>query len=321
VPELSPTQPDAADLLVIHVDKTLSAADVAHVDRRATIAGTDDDALVGVAATCVGIGHHWDAERFARFPNLRVVSRMGIGYDNVDVGAATAAGVVVCNGPASPTVSTAEHTMALMLGVTKELPSLAARARTGATGNPLPTSLELDGATLGLVGVGRIGYRVAKAASALGMSVIAHDPGLTEAPDPCVSLVGLDEVIETSHVISLHAPAVAATHHMIDASSLARMRRGVYLVNCARGPLIDHDALVDALESGQVAGAGLDVTEPEPLPAGHPLLERDDVIVTPHIASSTVAGRARLFAHAFDNALAVLEGRPASIINPEVLTT
>lgn len=309
------------ELPVIHVDKPLSDADTTHVDDRATIVGTGDDVLVGVAATCVGIGHHWDAERFARFPDLRVVSRMGIGYDNVDVDAATAAGVVVCNGPASPTVSTAEHTMALMLAVTKELPALAARARTGVTGIPSPTSLELDGSTLGLVGVGRIGLRVAVAASALGMRVIAHDPGLSESPDPCVSLVGLDEVIETSHVISLHAPAVAATHHMVATASLGRMRRGVYLVNCARGPLVDHDALLDALESGQVAGAGLDVTEPEPLPEGHPLLLRDDVIITPHIASSTVAGRARLFAHAFDNALAVLEGRSASIVNPEVLDT
>lgn len=319
MPELSSSDAAAAlpvdALPVIHVDKVLSDADIAHVDGRATIVGTGDDALVGAAATCIGIGHHWDAERFARFPDLRVLSRMGIGYDNVDVAAATAAGVVVCNGPASPTVSTAEHALALMLAVTKELAPLAARARTGVTGNPSPTSLELDGSTLGLVGVGRIGCRVASAASALGMRVIAHDPGLSESPVPCVSLVALDEVIETSHVISLHAPAIPSTHHMVDATSLARMRRGVYLVNCARGPLIDHDALVDALQSGQVAGAGLDVTEPEPLPAGHPLLERDDVIVTPHIASSTVAGRARLFAHAFDNALAVLEGRPATQVN------
>ena len=325
MPEPTPTdhpdRRDLPDLPVIHVDKALSDADVAHVDGRAEITGTDDASLAGTTATCIGIGHRWDAARFARFPDLRVVSRMGIGYDNIDVAAATAAGVVVCNGPDSPTVSTAEHTMALMLAVTKELPALAERARTGVTGNPSPSSLELDGATLGLVGVGRIGCRVAVAASALGMRVIAHDPGLTDAPDPCVSLVGLDEVIEASDVISLHAPAVAATHHLIDTASLARMRHGVYLVNCARGPLVDHDALLAALESGQVAGAGLDVTEPEPLPAGHPLLERPDVIVTPHIASSTVAGRARLFAHAFDNALAVLQGRPASIVNPEVLST
>ena len=151
------------------------------------------------------------------------------------------------------------------------------------------------------------------------MRVIAHDPGLSESPESCVSLVDLDELIGTAHVISLHAPAVAATHHMIDAVSLARMRRGVYLVNCARGSLVDHDALVDALVSGHVAGAGLDVTEPEPLPVGHRLLERSDVIVTPHVASSTVAGRARLFAHAFDNALAVLKGRQATIVNPEAL--
>jgi D-3-phosphoglycerate dehydrogenase len=300
---------------VIHVDKVLSDVDLSHVAGRATIVGTGDAELVGVAATCIGIGHRWDAERFARFPDLRVVSRMGIGYDNVDVDAATAAGVVVCNAPNSPTVSTAEHTMALLLSVTKELPRLQAIAAEGVTGIAVPTSLELDGAVLGLVGVGRIGRRVAVAANALGMRVIAHDPGLAEAPESCITLVGLDEVIETSAVISLHAPATPQTHHLIGADTIARMRPRTYIVNCARGPLVDHDALLVGLESGQIAGAGLDVTEPEPLPAGHPLLDRHDVVVSPHVASSTTVGRQRLFAHAFDNALDVLAGRPGNRLN------
>lgn len=117
-----------------------------------------------------------------------------------------------------------------------------------------------------------------------------------------------------SDVISLHAPAVAETHHMINAASLATMKPGVYLVNCARGGLVDQDALLGALESGQVAGAALDVTDPEPLPVGHPLLQHPRVIVTPHVASATVEGRRRLYAHAIDNALNVLAGRPASIV-------
>ncbi|HEY0520173.1 MAG TPA: NAD(P)-dependent oxidoreductase, partial [Ilumatobacteraceae bacterium] len=172
--------------------------------------------------------------------------------------------------------------------------------------------LELDGTVLGLVGYGRIARRVAAAARAMGMSILAYDPFLTEA-EGC-DLVSLERVFTESDVISLHAPAVADTRHMVNATTLAHTKRGVYLVNCARGGLVDQDALLAALESGQVAGAGLDVTDPEPLPVGHPLLQHPNVIVTPHVASATVEGRRRLYAHAIDNALNVLAGRPASTV-------
>ena len=165
---------------------------------------------------------------------------------------------------------------------------------------------------LGLVGYGRIARRVGAAARAMGMSVLAYDPYLSDA-EGC-ELVDLQRVFTESDVISLHAPAVADTRHMINAASLATMKRGVYLVNCARGGLVDQAALLAALDSGQVAGAGLDVTDPEPLPVGHPLLGHPNVIVTPHVASATVAGRRRLYAHAIDNALNVLAGRPATIV-------
>ncbi len=302
-------------LPVLHIDRPLLDADLAYVDGAARLVGSTDAELAGVAASVIGIGHRWDAERFARFPDLRVISRMGIGYDNVDLAAASAAGVVVCNGPDSPTVSTAEHAMMLLLAVTKELLIHAASAAAGRSGPKVATSLELDGATLGLVGLGRIGSRVAVAAQALGMNVVAHDPALSSSFIDGVRLVDLDELLRTAHVVSLHAPSTPATRHLIDASSIATMRRGVYIINCARGPLIDQHALLTALDVGQVAGAGLDVTEPEPLPAGHPLLNRPDVIITPHIASSTAAGRRRLFEHAIDNALAVLAGRPASVVS------
>jgi phosphoglycerate dehydrogenase-like enzyme len=139
---------------------------------------------------------------------------------------------------------------------------------------------------------------------------------LDSSPVPGVTLAPLDQVIAQAHVLSLHAPSTAETRHMMNDASLALMRPGSFLINCARGPLIDHDALVRALDAGPLAGAGLDVTDPEPLPVGHPLLGRDDVVVTPHIASSTAVGRRRLYEHAFENALAVLDGRPASVVNP-----
>lgn len=298
----------------LHLDRPILDPDVAYVAGSAHLVGHTDNELAGQVASIIGIGHHWDADRFARFPDLKVISRMGIGYDNVDLDAARAAGVVVCNGPDSPTVSTAEHAMMLLLAVTKELPIQQARSSAGLGGPAVATSLELDGSTLGLVGLGRIGVRMARAALGLGMRVIASDPGIDQSPVDNVELVGLDELFATSHVISLHAPSIPATRHMINAESIASMRRGVYVVNCARGPLIDQDALVAAIDSAHVAGAALDVTEPEPLPTGHPLLTRPNVIITPHIASSTAVGRRRLFEHAIDNALAVLDGRPASVV-------
>ncbi len=206
--------------------------------------------------------------------------------------------------------------MALLFAVTKELPAKMVRARQGLAGPGTATSLELDGATLGLVGLGRIACRVARAAQALGMHVIASDPFLDSSPVPGVNLASLDHVVAHANVLSLHAPSTPETRHMINDASLASMRPGSYLINCARGPLIDHDALLRSLDAGHLAGAGLDVTDPEPLPVGHPLLDRDDVVVTPHIASSTAVGRRRLYEHAFENALAVLEGRPASVVNP-----
>lgn len=287
------------------------------VDGRASIVGSgSDDGLVDAVAVVAGASRRWDAAAFALAPRLRVISRTGVGYDNIDVAAAHAAGVTVCNAPLAPMVSTAEHTMALIFAITKHLPHQTHRAVRGLPGEPIGRSLELDGCVLGLVGIGRIASRVAVAAQALGMRVIATDPGMSESPVAGVDLVGFHELLAMSDVVSLHAPAVPSTIGMIDADALARMKPGSYLVNCARGLLVDHDALRAALDAGHLRGAGLDVTDPEPLPAGHPLLDRHDVVVTPHVASATAAGRHRLYAHAVDNALAVLAGRPASVVAP-----
>jgi len=280
---------------------------------RAVIVGSgSDDGLDTADAILAGAVRPWNAEAFALAPNAKVISRVGVGYDNVNVADATAAGVVVCNTPIAPMVSTAEHTLALMFAVTKHLRHHGNRAREGLRGEPVGRALELDNSTLGLVGIGRIASRVAVVANALGMKVIASDPAVLESPVPGVDLVSFDDVLTTSDVISVHAPALPSTFQMFNTAAFARMKPGAYFVNCARGVLVDHDALLAAIDSGHLAGAGLDVTDPEPLPAGHPLLQRINVIVTPHIASASVAGRRRLYEHSIDNALAVLEGKPAS---------
>ncbi len=299
-------------LPILYFDHPLPAAYRDLVEGRAIAVGPDDADLGTAAGVLAGAKRAWNAEAFALGPNMKVISRIGIGYDNVDVVAATDAGVTVCNAPDAPSVSTAEHTLMLLLAVVKSLPAQTEQARQGLPGTTTGSALELDGTTLGLVGYGRIARRVGAAARSLGMRVLAYDPYLSDA-EGC-DLVDLDQVFRQADVISLHAPAVADTRHMINAASLAVMKRGVYLVNCARGGLVDQDALLTALESGQVAGAGLDVTDPEPLPAGHPLLLHPNVIVTPHVASATVAGRRRLYAHAIDNALNVLAGQPATIV-------
>lgn len=301
-------------LPVVFFDTPLPDAYRDLVEGRLEVVGPDSG-LERAIAVIAGARVRWDAAMLAGGPSVLVVSRTGIGYDNIDLDAARKRGVTVCNAPEAPSVSTAEHTVALMMAATKRLRTTTAIADRGEKAPSVGIALELDGCRLGLVGLGRIARRVAAVGHALGMEVIAHDPFIDAADSDGVRLVDLDEVFSTADVVSLHAPGGEATRHLVDAARLATMRPGAVLVNCARGSLVDQDALLGALESGQLGGAALDVTEPEPLPAGHPLLGREDVVVTPHVASSTAAGRRRLYEHAIDNALAVLEGRPATIVS------
>ena len=278
---------------------------------------TDD--LTEADGVVVGASEPWDASVCGRLPRLKVVVRAGIGYDNVDPASCASVGVAACNTPDAPTVPTAEHALALLLAVSKRIKPAEHRLRAG-LGNYQAAhgALELEGRTLGLLGGGRIGSRVARYGAALGMRVLVCDPYL----DPSVlagvaESVDLDGLWRGSDAVSLHAPATAATRHIVNAAAISAMRPGVIVINCARGSLIDHDALLAGLESGQIAGAGLDVTEPEPLPAGHPLLGRDDVIVTPHVASSTTAGAVRLISEALEQAVEWLRGAtPEHLLNP-----
>lgn len=278
------------------------------------------DAADGVIA---GASLTYDQSVFAKAPKLKVVARAGIGFDNVVLADATSLGITVCNTPDGPTVSTAEHALALMLSVSKDLKQSEGRLqRQEGNYGPRHTAIELDGALLALIGLGRIGSRVAKIASAMGMRVTAYDP--FEADDRFEDLgveraVNLREAVSSAHIVSIHAPLTPETRHLVDADLLSHMQDGVFIVNTARGGLIDDEALLAALNSGKVAAAGLDVTEPEPLPSGHPLLDHQHVVVTPHVASATKEGRKRIFGMALEQVLCALEGtKPSHILNPEV---
>ena len=272
-------------------------------------------------------GEPYDAAVLDALPSAQIIARIGIGYDAVDLDAATERGILVTNTPEGPTTSTAEHAVALMLAVSHQLTESAARLRAGAGDYVAQQrSMELDGRTLGLLGFGRIGQAVATMARAIWMHVTVADPALMPTPesDPAVGLgvevVELDELFSRLDVLSIHAPATKSTIGLIDASAFDAMKPGSVLVNTARGPIVNTDDLVSALQSGHLLGAGLDVTDPEPLSPDHPLLGMDNVIVTPHIASSTVAGRKRMNDMAFEQVAMALRGEiPTHLLNPEAL--
>ncbi|MCI2239475.1 C-terminal binding protein [Paenibacillus sp. TRM 82003] len=252
-------------------------------------------------------------------PGLRAVGRYGVGVDSVDVEAATARGIAVCNVPDYGVDAVSDHALALALAASRGLVRMDRSVRAGrpdlAAVRPVHA---LRGRTFGVVGTGRIGTATARKAAALGFEVIGHDPGCAGPDD--VPLVGLDELLERSHVVSLHAPLTDGTRGLIGRERLARVRPDAVLVNTSRGGLVDTDALVEALQRGRLAGAGLDVTDPEPLPAGHPLLGMDQVVLTPHLAWYTEESYAELKRRTAANVVDVLAGRrPRDVLNPQVL--
>ncbi len=280
------------------------------------VVGPDPGELAGARAVIAG-SSPWTVERIASAPELEVISRSGIGFDTVDLEAATSHGIVVCNTPDAPSISTAEHTMSLLLAATKFTANNVARLRAGRQDfYAANEAIELSGATVGVVGHGRIGSRVARMCAAMDLRVIVCDPYVEVFEHEQVDLATL---LAESRVITLHCPLTDETRNMIDAEALSAMQDGVVLVNAARGGVIDSDALIAALDSAKVYAAGLDVTAPEPLDPNHTLLHRDNVVVTPHIASATDKGRIRMYSGAIENARQVLAGdRPVNCVNPEV---
>ncbi len=228
------------------------------------------------------------AEVIARADRLKVIGRAGVGLDNVDADAATKRGIIVMNVPAGNTISTAEHTMSLLLALARRIPQADAHVRAGLWERSKFVGTELFGKALGILGMGKIGTEVARRAQAFGMRVIAYDPFLSSerAQQLEVQMVELPRLYAEADFITVHTPLTAETRHLIGASELASMKRGVRLINCARGGIIDETALHQAIVSGHVAGAALDVFEQEP-PKDHPLLKLEQVVCTPHLGAST----------------------------------
>jgi glyoxylate reductase len=260
-----------------------------------------------------------DGELLASAPRLRVVSTMAVGYDHIDVAAATARGIPVGHTPGVLTETTADLAWALLLATARRVVEGDRFVREGRwrTWDPnLLLGYDVHGATLGVVGMGAIGQAVARRAAGFGMRVLytrrsERDAGIGER-------VTLDNLLRASDFVSLHVPLTGETRHLIGERELRLMKRTAILVNTARGPIVDQAALARALGEGIIAGAGLDVTEVEPIPPDDPLLSAPNVVILPHIGSASHATRARMAEMAVENCLAGLEGRPLPhCVNPE----
>jgi D-3-phosphoglycerate dehydrogenase len=276
--------------------------------------------LSGSAALVVRSRTQVTADVLQQGHRLQLVARAGIGVDNIDVAAATQRGVLVINAPLGNVRSTAEHTIALLFGLARRIPSAdravrAGRWKTGYEG------MQLAGKRLGVVGAGKVGSLVAQLAGAMGMEVVAYDPYLGPAAWDSVGLrsVSLQELLTTSDVVALHVPLASETRYLLNKAAIGSMKQGAYVINSARGGLVDEGALAEALSAGHVAGAALDVFEEEPL-CHSPLLTAPNVILTPHVAASTKEAQAQVSTDIAEQILDFFAGRPVSHpVNPSVL--
>jgi D-3-phosphoglycerate dehydrogenase len=262
------------------------------------------------------------ADMIQRMPKCRIISRFGIGVDNVDIEAATGARIVVTKVPDYCIDEVSDHAMALLLALVRKIPSSSARTHGGRWEMKAVVPIHrLRGSVLGLAGFGRIPQLVAPKAQAFGMKVIAYDPFV---PEDAFKRAGVDRVdlaqlLTTSDYISIHTPLTPETRHLFNRETFGRMKRGAYVVNTARGPIIDEAALAEALDAGQIGGAALDVMSQEPPPSS-PLFGRDNVIVTPHTSFYSEESLVELQVKAAQEVVSVLSGKsPRNPVNPEVL--
>ena len=273
----------------------------------------DYQALVVRSQTKVG------PDVIAAGKNLKAIGRAGVGVDNVDVDAATQRGIVVMNTPGGNTISTAEHAFSLLVSVARKIPQADASVKCGKWDRKSFQGVELNGKTLAILGMGRIGTEVAKRALAFGMRVLAYDPYLSEARAKTlqVELVeNLEDALPEADFVTMHMPLTDETKHMLDAPRLARLKKGARIVNCARGGLIDEKALADALASGHIAGAAIDVFEQEPPDENNPLRNAPNIVFTPHLGASTAEAQESVgieIAHTIRAAL--LEGTINNAVN------
>ena len=278
-----------ADKVAPHCAEVLAGAGIEVVD----VAGKGGDALASALADAEGLvvrsATQVDAALMDAAPELKVVGRAGSGVDNIDIPTATARGILVMNAPGENSLAAAEHAFALLLALARNLGPASLRMRDGEWNKEGLMGVELCDKTLGVVGMGRIGREVAARGKAFRMRVLAHDPFLPDevAERMGVEKVELDALFVESDFLTLHAPLTDKTRHMVGADAFSKCREGLRVVNCARGGLVDEAALLEAIDSGKVAGAALDVFEEEPLPADSPLRDNPKLLLTPHLGAST----------------------------------
>ncbi|MEM2166620.1 MAG: glyoxylate reductase [Candidatus Bathyarchaeia archaeon] len=267
-----------------------------------------------------------DAEVFDAAPSLKIIAQMAVGYDNIDVEEATRRGIYVTNTPGVLTETTADFTWALMMAVARRVVEADRYVREGKWKVGWHPSMLLGrdvyGATLGIVGAGRIGTAVARRAKCFNMKILYYDvvPNLQLEKETGAKFVDLDTLLKESDFISIHVPLTKETYHLINAEKLKLVKKTAYLINTARGPIVDEKALYEALKEGRLAGAALDVFEQEPTPIDNPLLKLDNVVVAPHIASASYETRSRMAEMVAENLVAFFEGRvPPNLVNPDVV--
>lgn len=243
---------------------------------------------------------------------LKVIGRAGVGVDNIDLDAATLQGIVVVNAPDGNTITTSEHTFAMMMALARHIPQAYSKTVTGQWDRKSFLGVELRHKILGVLGLGRIGIEVAKRAAAFGMDVIGYDPFLAEerAKELGIRLVTVDEMLRIADFMTVHTPLTSETHHMIAKPQFDRMKRGMRMINCARGGIIDEAALLEALDEGIVAGAAFDVFEKEPPEPNHPFFTHPNIIVTPHLGASTVEAQENVAAAVSKQIIHILRNEP-----------
>jgi len=254
---------------------------------------------------------------------LKVISNHAVGFDNIDIPAATARGIPVGNTPDVLTDATADFAFALLMAVARRIPEAERYVHAGkwkTWGPKLLIGVDIKGATLGLIGFGRIGQAMARRAVGFDMRVIYYDPkDVKSGQNPKAERVDFETLLKESEFISIHAPLTSDTRHLIDAEAFSKMKPNAVLINTARGPVVDSDALYQALKANRIFGAGLDVTELEPIPLDSPLLKLDNVVIVPHVASASQSSRDQMSMLAAQNLIAGLRGeRLPNCVNPQV---
>lgn len=243
---------------------------------------------------------------------LKVIGRAGVGVDNIDLDAATKHGIIVINAPDGNTISTCEHTFAMMMAVSRNIPQAYKKTVSGEWDRKSYVGVELNNKTLGIIGLGRIGAEVAKRAKAFGMNIFAYDPFLSEerAEKLGVTLASIDQIATHADFITVHTPLTKETHHLISKPQFDRMKKGVRIINCARGGIIDESAIIEAIDKGIVAGAAFDVFENEPPAPDHPFLNHPKIIVTPHLGASTIEAQENVAIDVSEEVLHILREEP-----------